>query len=56
MNLDSMPDAARSSLGSMVGPTVDKLEGATGALYKIPGVQGVVEPMLNPLLERLRGL
>lgn len=56
LDLDSMPDTARSSLSAMVGPTVDKLEGATDTLYKIPGVQNVVEPMLNPLMDRLRGL
>ncbi len=55
MNLDSMPAAARDSLGSMVGPTVDKLEGAVEVAYKIPGVQNVLEPMVSPLMDRLRG-
>jgi|GEM_PF-1842327 len=55
MNLDSMPAAARDSLGSMVGPAVDKLEGAVGVAYKIPGVQNVLEPMVSPLMDRLRG-
>jgi len=56
VNLDSMPAAARDSLGSMVGPTVDKLESAVGVAYKIPGAQNVLEPMVSPLIDRLRGL
>ena len=55
INLDGMPTAARDSLGSMVGPTVDKLERAVVVAYKIPGVQNVLEPMVSPLMDRLRG-
>jgi len=43
------------SLGSMVGPTVVKLEGAVGVAYKISGVQNVLELIVSLLVGRLRG-
>jgi len=55
LNLDSLPEAARGSLSSSLGSTVDKLESAATVAYKIPGVQNLLEPMVSPLLERLRG-
>jgi len=53
---DQMPAANKTLLVGVLKPLVEKLKEAVAACYKIPGVQGVVEPVVGPLLKTLEGM
>ena len=56
MNLGAMPEAAQSTLGGVIAPMVEKIKGALETAYAIPGVKGVLEPVVTPFLEKLGGI
>lgn len=56
LNLGAMPEAAQSTLGGVIAPIVEKINGALETAYAIPGVQGVLEPVITPFLEKLGGI
>ena len=56
MNLGAMPESARTALGGTLAPMVEKIQGALETAYAIPGVQGVLEPVVTPFLEKLAGI
>jgi hypothetical protein len=56
LGLDSLPDAAKGPLAGVVGPLLEKLKGVLETAYAIPGVQGIIEPIVGPVLETLGGL
>ena len=56
LGLDSLPDAAKGPLAGVVGPLVEKLKGVLETAYAIPGVQGILEPIVGPVLETLGGI
>lgn len=56
MNLGALPAQAQTAVGGMLGPIVTKIQGALETAYAIPGVKGVLEPIVTPLLEKLSGI
>lgn len=48
-----LPEPMMAKLVEVMRPAFEKLEGLLETAYKIPGVQEIVEPILQPLLEKL---
>ncbi|MEQ1828196.1 MAG: hypothetical protein ABL921_19710 [Pirellula sp.] len=52
--LDRLPENYKTDMMNDVKPMVWKLVGSLKRLYKIPGVQAIIEPAVSPLLSRLQ--
>lgn len=56
MNLEGLEGTAKTAISGVVGPIVETIRGALEKVYEIPGVKGIVEPAITPLLAKLEGL
>ena len=56
LDVDNMTGTSRAMLGNFAAPAADKVELVAQRVYSIPGVQGKLEPILNPLLNQLRAI
>lgn len=56
MGLDKLEGTAKTAVSGIVGPIVATIKGALEKVYAIPGVKGIVEPAITPLLAKLEGL
>lgn len=54
LKLDRLPESHKSALKEEVKSIVVKMMGQLKKLYKLPGVQAIVEPAISPLLSRLQ--
>ncbi len=54
--LDKVPEAARGPLQGIVGEGLGSLQPIIDKVMAIPGVGGVIGPILEPMLETLNGL
>jgi len=55
LGIDKLPAAAQSKFGGIIQPLLEKLKGVLETAYAIPGVRGIIEPAIAPLLEKLEG-
>lgn len=56
MELDSLNGAAKTTVGGVLRPLLEKIQAALATAYKIPGVQAAIEPAIKPLLETLQAV
>ena len=54
LKLDRLPESHKSALIDVVKPMVNKLVQVLKGLYKLPGVQALIEPSITPMLSRLQ--
>lgn len=54
MGLDRLPESHKSGMIDAVRPMVNQLVQVLKRLYKLPGVQAVIEPAISPVLSRLQ--
>ena len=54
LKLDRLPDSHKSTLMIVVKPMVDRIVKVLKGLYKLPGVQAIIEPAISPMLSRLQ--
>jgi hypothetical protein len=52
--LDRLPDSYRAKMMPDVKPMVSRLVGILKKLYKLPGIQAIIEPSISPFLSRLQ--
>ncbi len=52
---DKIPEAGRGPLGGMITEGIGKLTPALDKANEIPGVSGILEPIVGPLMEKLQG-
>ncbi|TWU33828.1 DUF937 domain-containing protein [Novipirellula artificiosorum] len=50
-SLDKMPEEATTTLRTVVGPLLEKLQAAIELAYKIPGVKEILEPATDGLMK-----
>jgi len=53
LKLGSLPTAAQTSVGGVLGPLLEKVKSALETAYAIPGVRAILEPAIGPLLEKV---
>lgn len=51
-----LPEVARTALGGKVSGLLEPLQGIIDKLYQIPGVQAILEPVVNGMMEKAKGL
>ncbi len=56
LSLDSLPAPARTALSGALGPLLGPLQQALDKAYAIPGVQGVVKPIVDPIMSKLTAM
>ena len=54
LKLARLPESHRSAMMDLVKPMVNKLVQVLKGLYKLPGVQAIIEPSITPMLSRLQ--
>ncbi|HUP77507.1 MAG TPA: hypothetical protein VM260_03030 [Pirellula sp.] len=54
LKLSRLPDSHKSAMIDLVKPMVNKLVQVLKGLYKLPGVQAIIEPSITPMLSRLQ--
>ena len=54
--LDQLPSAAKSSVSTAISPLIETLKAAVEKAYAIPGVRGILEPALAPIMSIVDGL
>lgn len=56
LGLDKLEGTAKSTVSGILGPLVTAINGALETAYKIPGVEAIVKPAIEPLLAKLSGI
>ena len=54
--LNKLPEGAQSAVTGKLGPMLEPINGIIEKLYAIPGVQAILEPVVNSMLEKVKGL
>jgi len=54
LKLDRLPESHKSAMIEVVRPMVHKMVQVLKGLYKLPGVQAIIEPSISPMLSRLQ--
>jgi len=54
LKLARLPESHKSAMIDLVKPMVNKLVQVLKGLYKLPGVQAIIEPSVTPMLSRLQ--
>jgi hypothetical protein len=56
LGVDQLPKAAQSALAPFLKPMLTRLKGVLDTVYAIPGVQGIIEPVIGPMLKTVESL
>jgi len=55
-SIDGVPEAARGPLTKIISDGSGSLGPIADKLYAIPGVEGIIKPVLGPMMEKLQAL
>lgn len=54
LKLDRLPESHKPAMIELVRPMVNRMVQVLKGLYKLPGVQAIIEPSISPMLSRLQ--
>jgi hypothetical protein len=53
LGLDKLPETVKTALGPFLKPLFEKVKAALENAYALPGIKGVIEPVIGPMVDRV---